>query len=372
MASAADHQFMSRAIQLAQKGLYTTMPNPRVGCVIVRDGVVVGEGFHERAGEPHAEVHALRAAGERARGATAYVSLEPCSHFGRTPPCAQALIDAGVGRVVAAMVDPNPEVSGRGMTMLSEAGIDVLSGVMEAEARAVNPGFIKRMESGLPFVRAKLAMSLDGRTAMANGESQWITGPEARSAVQQLRARSCAIVTGVGSILHDDSSLNVRADELGIAYAEDIAKRQPLRVVLDSSLRTPADAKVITLLGSVLIVGAIQAEEHRKKALEAAGAEVLILDSSEGRINLEQLLQHLGQRGCSEVLLETGATLAGSMVEQQLVDELVIFMAPTLMGSSARPLLQMPFESMSEKLNLNISDIRAIGSDWQITATLNN
>ena len=368
MSSAADHEFMSLAIRLAKQGLYTTMPNPRVGCVIVKNGSIVGKGFHERAGDPHAEIHALKEAGEQAKGATAYVTLEPCSHFGRTPPCAKALIEAGVARVVAAMEDPNPTVSGRGMAMLKESGIEVTTGVLEAEAQALNPGFSKRMASARPFVRAKLAMSLDGRTAMASGESQWITGPEARAEVQKLRAQSCAIITGVGSILHDNSSLTVRANELKLPNAEQLATRQPLRVVLDSTLQTPVDANVIQGAGQCLIVTSVEAEQEKQRALEEAGAEVLQLDSHNGQINLEQLLEHLGQRDCNEVLLETGATLAGSMVEQGLVDELVVFMAPTLMGSGARPLLQLPFESMSEKRNLTIQDIRAIGQDWKITA----
>lgn len=369
--TASDREYMARAIQLARRGIYTTQPNPRVGCVIVRDGEIVGEGFHERAGEPHAEVHALKMADEKARGATAFVTLEPCSHYGRTPPCAAALIEAGVARVVAAMQDPNPLVSGRGLGMLEEAGIEVTSGLMEAEAKKLNPGFIKLMETGQPYVRAKLAMSLDGRTAMSSGESQWITGPEARSEVQRLRAMSSAIITGVESILHDNSSLTVRPEELALADAETIARRQPLRVVLDSSLRTPVDARVVTLPGDVLIVCSVQADAEKMSELEHAGAEVLALDSHEGQINLEQLLQLLGQRGCNEILLETGATLAGSMVQQKLVDELVVFMAPVLMGSEARPLLKLPFQQMSEKLKLDIRDIRAVGNDWKITATVN-
>ena len=368
MASASDHLYMSKALRLARKGLYTTRPNPCVGCVIVQGDQVVGEGYHERAGEPHAEVHALAMAGERAKGATAYVTLEPCSYFGRTPPCAEALIKAGVARVVAAMEDPNPKVSGKGMSMLKAEGIETLVGVMETEARALNPGFIKRMQTGRPYVRAKLAMSLDGRTAMASGESQWITGPQARSEVQRLRARSSAIVTGVESILHDNSALTLREAELNLPEASELVQKQPLRVVLDSSLRTPVDARVITEPGDVMIFCSVQAEKKHKRALEEAGAEVLMLDSHDGRINLEQMLEILATKDCNDVLLETGATLAGSMTQQGLVDELIVFMAPTLMGSSARPLLDMPFASMSEKLNLNITDIRAVGNDWKITA----
>ncbi|WP_422139846.1 bifunctional diaminohydroxyphosphoribosylaminopyrimidine deaminase/5-amino-6-(5-phosphoribosylamino)uracil reductase RibD [Endozoicomonas sp. ALC020] len=368
MASAIDHEMMSRALQLARKGLYTAMPNPRVGCVIMKDGVIVGEGFHERSGEPHAEVHALEMAGDRTKGATVYVTLEPCSHFGKTPPCAEALIKARVSRVVAAMEDPNPLVSGRGLKRLSDVGIEVESGILEAEARALNPGFIKKMMSGQPFVRLKLAMSLDGRTAMESGESQWITGPDARSEVQKLRAQSCAIVSGVGSILHDNSSLTVRAEELGLPDAEKLARRQPLRVVLDSSLQTPVDAKVVTGPGRALIVCTNQAEQSRQAQLEAAGAEVIRLNADR-QVDLNALMSELAQRDCQEVLLETGATLAGAAVSEGLVDELNIFMAPILMGSAARPLLNLPFQFMSEKLGLNISDIRAIGDDWLIKAT---
>ncbi|MGI9282893.1 MAG: bifunctional diaminohydroxyphosphoribosylaminopyrimidine deaminase/5-amino-6-(5-phosphoribosylamino)uracil reductase RibD [Endozoicomonas sp.] len=369
MASAIDHEMMSRALQLARKGLYTTMPNPRVGCVIMKDGEIVGEGFHERSGESHAEVHALNMAGDKAEGATAYVTLEPCSHFGRTPPCAEALIKAKVERVVAAMEDPNPLVSGRGMNRLRDAGILVESGVLEAQAKALNPGFIKKMVSGQPYVRLKLAMSLDGRTAMESGESQWITGPAARSEVQQLRAQSGAVITGVGSILQDNSSLTVRAEELGLPDAEKLARKQPLRVVLDSFLKTPVDANVVTGPGKVLIVCTDQAEQNRQAELEAAGAEVLRLPSNAGQVDLQALMSELARRDCLEVLLETGATLAGAAVKEGLVDELIVFMAPVLMGSAARPLLTMPFQSMSEKLDLNITDIRAIGGDWKVTAT---
>ena len=368
MASASDHLYMSRAIELARKGCYTARPNPCVGCVIVQGDQVVGEGYHQRAGEPHAEVHALAMAGVQAKGATAYVTLEPCSHYGRTPPCAEALIKAGVVEVVMAMQDPNHQVAGRGIKMLEETGIKTRVGVMKAEARALNSGFIKRMQTGRPYVRCKLAMSLDGRTAMASGESQWITGPEARSEVQRLRALSGAIVTGVGSILHDDSALTLREAELNLPEAAELLQKQPLRVVLDSSLQTPVDARVVTGPGDVMIFCSVQAEKARKQALEAAGAEVLMLDSHDGRINLEQMLEILVTKDINDVLLETGATLAGAMMQQGLVDELIVFMAPTLMGSDARPLLEMPFTSMSEKLNLNITDIRAVGNDWKITA----
>lgn len=368
---ATDRGFMAKAIELARSGWYTTMPNPRVGCVIVDvNGHIVGKGWHEKAGEPHAEVHALRMAGMKAKGATAYVTLEPCSHFGRTPPCAEALKAAGVARVVAAIQDANPAVSGKGMALLQAAGIETLSGVLEEEALVLNEGFFKRMSTGMPLVRAKLAMSLDGRTAMASGESQWITGPMARSEVQKLRAQSCAIITGVGSILHDNSSLTVRPDELGLADAEAICQRQPLRVVLDSTLRTPVNARVISGPGHCLIVTTSQCCPEKKALLEQAGAEVLVLDNdiTAGRVSLPALLAELGRRECNEVLLETGAQLAGSMMAENLIDELVVFMAPVLMGSEARPLLDLPLHLMSEKTELVINDIRAIGNDWKITA----
>ncbi|WP_263081880.1 bifunctional diaminohydroxyphosphoribosylaminopyrimidine deaminase/5-amino-6-(5-phosphoribosylamino)uracil reductase RibD [Endozoicomonas sp. Mp262] len=365
--SPEDHAYMARAIRLASRGKWTTMPNPRVGCVIVRNGEITGEGWHQWAGEGHAEVHALAMAGKNARNATAYVSLEPCSHYGRTPPCAKALIKAGVTRVIAAMQDPNPSVAGRGLAMLKEAGIEVHSGLLEAEARKLNLGFIKRMETGRPLVKAKLAMSMDGRTAMASGESQWITGSDARRDVQQLRAASCAIITGVGSILHDDSSLTLREEQLGLPDARAICKRQPLRVVVDSRLRTPVLSKVISGPGHCLIVATSGAAE-KKKALEQAGAEVLIQEEMTEHVCLTSLIDELGRRGCNEVLLETGATLAGAMLQEQLIDELYIYMAPLLMGSCARPLFQLPFETMAEKQPMTICDIQAVGNDWRITA----
>ena len=359
---AVDCHFMARAIELARRGWFTTMPNPRVGCVIVNDGAVVGEGWHERAGEPHAEVHALRMAGSRAKGGTAYVTLEPCSHFGRTPPCAEALKAAGITRVVVAMQDNNPAVAGNGIAILRTAGITTSCGVLPAEAHALNEGFFKRMATGIPLVRAKLAMSLDGRTAMASGESQWITGAPARSQVQRLRAQSCAVVTGVGSILRDNSSLTVREPGL-------VDGRQPLRVVLDSQLQTPVDANVVSGPGQCLIVTTARGDAHKKAELEQAGAEVLVVEQTPAhQVNLKAVLAELGRRQCNEVLLETGARLAGAMLAENLVDELIVFMAPVLMGSAARPLFDLPLQRMAEKYRLVISDIRAVGDDWQLTA----
>jgi diaminohydroxyphosphoribosylaminopyrimidine deaminase/5-amino-6-(5-phosphoribosylamino)uracil reductase len=359
-----DAHYMARALELARKGLYTTHPNPRVGCVIVRDGQIVGEGWHVRTGEPHAEVHALRAAGENARGATAYVTLEPCSHHGRTPPCADALVHAGVARVVAAMQDPNPEVAGRGMQRLAQAGIAIHSGVLEGEARAINQGFLKRMEHGLPFVRVKLAMSLDGRTAMASGESQWITGPAARSAVQRLRAQASVVLTGADTVLADGARLTVRADELGLD-AEQTAlalSRPPLRVLIDGRLRVPLDAPFFKA-GPALVATCVAVEEQY-----ANGPECLIVPGDDGQVDLRKLLTELAARGVNEVLVEAGPRLAGAFAQQGLVDEYQIFIAGKFLGSSARPLLDWPLTLMSEAPQLKIIEIRAVGDDWRVIA----
>ncbi len=365
--SRADREYMARAIQLARQGLYTTQPNPRVGCVIVRDGEIVGEGFHLRAGEAHAEVNALHMAGDLAQGATAYVTLEPCSHFGKTPPCAEALKRAGVARVVSAMVDPNPQVGGRGIRILQEAGIDASHGLLEAEARLLNPGFIKRMEQGLPYVRVKTASSLDGRTAMQSGESQWITGPAARSDVQRLRAQSSAIVTGVDSILHDDSSLTLREQELQLDNAALVVEKQPLRVVMDSQLRMPLQAKILSQPGRTLIA-TLSDDAEKTAQLEAAGAEVIRVDAVDGRVSVKALLLYLASaEQCNELLVETGATLAGAFIEAGLVDELVVYMATTLMGSDARPMYELPFTTMAQQQRLRLSDSRMLGDDLRLT-----
>jgi diaminohydroxyphosphoribosylaminopyrimidine deaminase / 5-amino-6-(5-phosphoribosylamino)uracil reductase len=347
-------------VRLAARGLYTTEPNPRVGCVIVNDGVIVGEGFHRRAGEPHAEILALREAGEAAAGATAYVTLEPCSHHGKTPPCADALVSAGVRRVVAAMMDPNPLVAGSGFERLRGNGIDVEYGLLESQARALNPGFIKRMHSGLPFVRVKLAMSLDGRTAMASGESQWITGAAARHDVQKLRARSSVILTAINTVLHDDPSLNVRlsADELGI----DGDVRQPLRVVIDSGLKMPLDAKMLTLAGDTVVV----TTPGRSAALPC---EVVSIEADNGKVSLPALMAWLGRRETNEVHVEAGAGLCGGLLQHQLVDEIVVYMAPHIMGANARGLFELPgLDRMQDRIDLEISDLRQLGKDIRITA----
>ena len=361
-----DQGFMARALQLAGKGLYSTHPNPRVGCVIVRDGRIVGEGWHVRAGEPHAEVHALRQAGEQARGATAYVTLEPCSHHGRTPPCADALIAAGVARVVAAMQDPNPQVAGNGLARLQQAGIAVHSGVLEAEARVLNAGFIKRMESGLPFVRVKLAMSLDGRTAMASGESQWITGPAARAAVQRLRARSSVVLSGADTLLADAARLTVRAEELGLdAELSALAlSRPPLRVLVDGRLRVPLTAPFFQA-GAALVASATDEAAERYRA---AGHELLALPGDDGHVDLRKLLAELALRGANEVLVEAGPRLAGAFAQLGLVDEYQLFVAPKFLGSEARPLLELPLARMAEAPALKIVELRAVGDDWRIIA----
>ena len=354
-----DAQFMARALQLARRGLFTTEPNPRVGCVIVKDGLVVGTGWHERAGEPHAEIHALKTAGERARGATAYVTLEPCCHQGRTPPCTRALIEAGVARVVAAMADPNPQVAGKGMEALRQARIDVETGLMQTQAEALNPGFISRMRRGRPYVLAKLAVSLDGRTALAQGESRWITGAAARADVQALRARSSAIVTGIGSVLADDPSLNVREFDIG---------RQPLRVVVDSTLRMPPTAKMLSLPGSTLIVTARQHADDADRLL-AAGAEVLYLPAADGHVDLLGLMGHLAAREVNDLMVEAGARLCGALLAAGLIDEIVIYYAPHILGSTAHGMFAMPgLENMQQRHALKIQDVRAIGDDWRVTA----
>ncbi|WP_122864399.1 bifunctional diaminohydroxyphosphoribosylaminopyrimidine deaminase/5-amino-6-(5-phosphoribosylamino)uracil reductase RibD [Pseudomonas viridiflava] len=365
--AALDVHYMARALELARKGLYSTHPNPRVGCVIVREGQIVGEGWHALAGEPHAEVHALRQAGEQARGATAYVTLEPCSHHGRTPPCANALVNAGVTRVVASMQDPNPEVAGRGLLRLMTAGIAVQCGVLEAEARALNKGFIKRMETGQPYVRVKLAMSLDGRTAMASGESQWITGPEARSAVQRLRAQSSVVLTGADTVLADKARLTVRPDELGLnaELTALAAARAPLRVLIDGRLRVPLDAPFFQA-GSALVATCAAASARGRYHDE--GHEIVAMADSAGHVDLRKLLTELGTRGVNEVLVEAGPRLAGAFTRLGLVDEFQIFMAGKFLGSSARPLLDLPLAQMSEALELKIVEMRAVGNDWRVIA----
>ena len=369
--SAADSVWMARALQLAANGLYTTGVNPRVGCVLVKDHQIVGEGWHERAGEGHAEVMALQDAerrGNDAKGATAYVTLEPCSHHGRTPPCAEALIKAGVSRVVAAMEDPNPLVAGRGFTLLQAAGIEVVAPLMAAEAEALNVGFVKRMCQGLPWVRLKMAGSLDGRSALANGQSQWITGPEARADGHRFRARAQAILTGVGTLLEDDPLMTVRGVDAPMAQvtATPVPLAPSLRVVLDSHLRMPVTAKI--LRGGCLVATA-STDAERTAALRAAGAEVLVVPDSAGRVDLKALLRNLAERGINEVHLEAGPRLSGVFLKAGLIDELLLYMAPTLLGSDARGWFDdLNLTNLDQKTQWRFQDVRMLGADLRIVA----
>jgi diaminohydroxyphosphoribosylaminopyrimidine deaminase/5-amino-6-(5-phosphoribosylamino)uracil reductase len=357
---AEDYRYMARALTLADQGRYTTHPNPRVGCVLVAGGQVVGEGWHRIAGGPHAEIEALEQAGRRARGATVYLTLEPCSHQGRTGPCAPVLATAGVARVVAAMEDPNPAVSGEGLRWLREAGAEVQAGLLEDEARRLNAGFIRRMSKGVPRIIVKIAASLDGRTAMASGESRWITGAAAREDVQRLRASCSAILTGIGTLLADDPSLTVRSGSI------DTAGRQPLRVVADSRLRTPATARMLTLPGHTLLVCAPGADGSR---LSAAGAELLECGAPNGRVDLSKLMGALGQRECNDLLVEAGPVLCGALLSRRLVDELVVYLAPHLMGDSARGMFSLfGLEKMADRVQLQILDTRQVGDDLRIRA----
>ena len=361
MFCAADHDFMARALRLARRGLFSTTPNPRVGCVIVKDGIVLGEGWHRRAGEPHAEVHALNIAGAAARGATAYVTLEPCSHHGRTPPCAEALIDAGVARVVAAMQDPNPQVAGRGLARLADAGIVAESGLLEAEARELNIGFISRMSRGRPWVRLKAAASLDGKTALLNGSSQWITGAAARQDGHRWRARACAILSGIGTVRDDDPQLNVR----GIS-----TDRQPLKVVVDSRLELSPEARVLTE-GNLLVFCAVHDNEVAD-ALRQRGAAVVCLPNPVGKVDLRAMMNELGRRGINEVHVEGGFRLNGALMAAGLVDELLLYLAPCLIGDKARGMFDLPeLASLDDKRRLAISDLRMVGSDLRMLARFN-
>ena len=358
MFSAVDHDFMARALRLAQRGLFTTTPNPRVGCVIARDGKVIGEGWHQRAGEAHAEVAALEAAGTAARGATAYVTLEPCSHHGRTPPCADALIDAGVARVVAAMQDPNPQVAGSGLSALAAAGIATECGLMQAEATELNIGFVSRMSRGRPWVRLKLAASLDGKTALNDGSSQWITGPAARQDGHRWRARACAVLSGIGTVRADDPQLNVR----GVA-----TERQPLKVVVDARLELPPEARVLAE-GRLLLAHAV-ADGPRADALRRRGAELLQLPDGAGRLDLAALMAELGRRGINEVHVEGGSRLNGALLNAGLADELLLYLAPCLIGDVARGMFALPeLASLDGKRQLSFSDVRMVGGDLRVLA----
>jgi diaminohydroxyphosphoribosylaminopyrimidine deaminase/5-amino-6-(5-phosphoribosylamino)uracil reductase len=355
--SASDAAHMERALELARRGLWTTDPNPRVGCVLADGERVLAEGWHERAGGPHAEAMALAAAGAAARGSTAYVTLEPCSHYGRTPPCADALIAAGVGRVVYAMRDPNPRVDGGGAARLAAAGIAVEGGLREVESRELNPGFISRMERKRPWVVVKLAASLDGGTALPGGASRWITGEAARDDVQQLRARSSVILTGSGTVLSDDPRLDVRLPG---------ASRQPLRVVLDSQLRISPRARIIAPPGRLLVLCATE-DPSRAGALRAAGAEVVAVKAASGGVDLEAALALLAEREVNEVFAECGPGLAGAFLSSGLVDELLLYLAPTLLGRGARPLTELASPaSMADRLEFSIVGRQDVGEDLLI------
>lgn len=352
---------MARALKLARRGLFTTTPNPRVGCVIAHGERIVGEGWHERAGEPHAEVHALRAAGAATPGATVYVTLEPCSHFGRTPPCTSALVEAGVARVVAAMRDPNPKVAGEGFARLRAAGIDVEDGLLHEEARALNVGFVARMERGRPWMRAKSAASVDGRTALRNGVSQWITGAPARRDGHRWRARACAVVTGIGTLLQDNPRLTVR---------EVPTTRQPLRIVVDRDMQLPPTARIFED-GPVLVFAAV---DHRGKRalLEAHGAEVVLLPDGHGKVDLLAMARELGRREMNEVHIEAGNRLNGALLRAGVVDELVVYLAPQLLGDAARGMFDLgELTALEQRIELSTQDVRRIGDDLRLVMRVN-
>ncbi|WP_153446377.1 bifunctional diaminohydroxyphosphoribosylaminopyrimidine deaminase/5-amino-6-(5-phosphoribosylamino)uracil reductase RibD [Vibrio algicola] len=403
-----DHQMMSQALTLAKQGVFTTAPNPNVGCVITLEDKVIGEGAHLKAGQPHAEVHALKQASEQAKGATAYVTLEPCSHFGRTPPCAEALIKAQVSRVVCAMQDPNPQVAGRGIKMLRDAGIQVDVGLLEADAVALNRGFIKRMQTGMPFVQLKLAASLDGKTAFKNGESKWITGPQARQDVQVFRAKAGAILSTSKTVLDDNASLNVRWDDLPASVSqvyEQSSLRQPLRVILDRSdklientaLRAKSNLNLFKSSGDILLIKAIDNVPTDSRPVEstsvnrASAESAALIDDSvvsvQARLkqvqlnhaqpvqfDLSLLLKQLAdEHNINHIWVEAGATLATSFIEQGLVDELIVYLAPKLMGTDGRGLTQITgLESMQQAIDLTIKDCRMVGDDIRLIATLNS
>ncbi|HJV28490.1 MAG TPA: bifunctional diaminohydroxyphosphoribosylaminopyrimidine deaminase/5-amino-6-(5-phosphoribosylamino)uracil reductase RibD [Aromatoleum sp.] len=356
--SATDHRAMARALELAALGLHSTTPNPRVGCVLIRDGEVVGEGWHRRAGEAHAEIEALRVAGEAARGATAYVTLEPCSHHGRTPPCADALVAAGVASVVAAMEDPNPLVAGRGLARLRAARIPATAGLMADEARELNIGFVSRMTRGRPWLRLKAAGTLDGKTALNNGVSQWITGEAARRDGHRWRARACAILTGIGTVRKDDSQLTVRAIP---------CDRQPARVLVDARLEVPLSAKI--LQGGTTLIAAATGDEAKIAELTARGVEIMMLPNSQGKVDLSALMLELGRRGFNEVHAEAGFRLNGSLLREGCVDELLLYLAPMLVGDAAQGLFNLAeLTRLDEAVRLDVRDLRRVGEDLRLIA----
>lgn len=352
--------FMARALRLAEKGRFTTDPNPRVGCILVKNGRIIGEGFHEKAGFAHAEINALKNATEDTHGATAYVTLEPCSHHGKTPPCCDALIAAGIKRLVVAMKDPNPLVSGRGLERCKAAGIEVICDVLRTDAEKLNRGFISRMTTNRPFIRSKIAMSLDGRTALNNGESKWITSPEARADVQHFRAESAAILTGIGTVLADNPSLNARVD---------FPVLQPIRVILDSRLKMPLTSKMASLEGRTLIL-TCSADKQKKTALKNNGFEIYVLPELNGRLDLHAVITFLAEQDINNVFVEAGATLNGALLEADLVNEWLIYIAPCILGNKGRGAFALPeLQSMAEKKNLKWRESRQIGQDLRLILT---
>ena len=367
--SSLDHKMMVRAIHLAKRGQYTTRPNPNVGCVIVSAASqVIGEGWHQKAGEGHAEVNALAQAGNLATDATAYVTLEPCSHFGRTPPCADTLIKAGIKRVVCAMVDPNPQVAGNGIARLKDAGVEVSCGLLEEDAKALNPGFVQRMTTGRPRVTLKMASSIDGRTALSNGVSQWITGPAAREDVQRYRAKSCAILSGSGTVLADNPSLTVRHGELGY-LTESLnveSVKQPVRVILDGRNQLQPDLNVFDDNTQVVV-----ANRQYNQALDAEHIQQVQFVNAQGKIDLPKTMQFLGEQQINELWIEAGSRLAGAFIREKLVDRFILYMAPKLMGISSQGLCELPvFKVMNEAINLSWQDVRMVGDDLKIISTI--
>ncbi len=364
-----DYQFMARALELAKKGLYTTKPNPRVGCVIVNNGKIIGEGFHKKAGTEHAEKIAILEAGEKAKGATAYVTLEPCCHEGKTPPCTDLLIKAGISSVIAAMEDPNPQVKGNGFKQLEKAGIKVFLGPLEDQARALNCGFISRMKNQRPYVRLKLAMSIDGKTAMSNGESKWITCEESRLDAQKLRARSSAVITGINTVLFDNPSLNIRPPVLKTSQIDD-ENIQPLRVILDSDARVPLASRILTLPGKKLVAVGENADQKKIESLKQSDVNVIHLPTASLGLDLKVLLNVLAEMEQNEILFECGSTLAGSAVQEGIVDEMIVYKSSSIMGNNGKDSFFLPeLEKISDKFNLNLKDVRMIGEDMKLFYT---
>jgi diaminohydroxyphosphoribosylaminopyrimidine deaminase/5-amino-6-(5-phosphoribosylamino)uracil reductase len=361
-----DEVFMRQAIDLACKGIYSCMPNPRVGCVIVKNNQIIAQGWHQQAGGEHAEVMAINNSKVSLQNATLYVTLEPCCHYGKTPPCVNKIIAAKISRVVVAMTDPNPQVAGKGIAALRQAGIEVIVGNCQSEAEQINQGFIKRMLSNKPYTRLKMALSADGRSAMASGESKWITCKQSRIAVQQLRAKSCAIITGIGTVLADNPSLNVRYQDLTNDDKFYMPSRQPIRVITDSNLKTPLDSKIINLAGKVIIATTSNNDKAIKR-LQNKGVEVVSIKTTNNQVNLRELLDYLANQQCNEVLVEAGSNLSGSFIAHNLVDELILMVAPKLMGSAAMAAFDIKINKMQDTINWYYHDVKQVGECLHIT-----